>query len=72
MSAYFTNIVNTYKNGFKLKTDMPLLGVKGIELDILSVRMDDDDMYAEPHTETLANKRPLKTLKRFEEIICEY
>ena len=28
MSAYLTNIVKIYQNGFKLSVDMPLLGVK--------------------------------------------
>ena len=60
MSTYLTNIVNTYKNVFKMSMDMPLLGVKEIELNRSNDLLDEHTTKSE----AFANKRPLKTLKK--------
>ena len=55
MSAYLVDIVNIYQNGFKLSLDLPLVG--GKELDFNMV----------PDSDVFVSKRPPKALARFEE-----
>ena len=57
MSAYLTDIVKTYKSGFELSIDVPLLGFKEIE---------SNENFSK--SEVFINKRPLKVLKRFDEV----
>ena len=46
MSAYLTDVVNTYQNGFKLSIDIPLLGVKESETQELDQIVDNDTKYS--------------------------
>ena len=45
MSAYFTEIVNTYRRGFKISLDVPLLGFE--EAKTLSKPQNDDEDNSE-------------------------
>ena len=64
MSAYLTNIVKTYKNSFKLNSDVPLLGVKEIRL--WEIELLNDGVCFK--SQVFSNKKPLKVLKMFEEV----
>ena len=63
MSAYFTEIVNTYRRGFKISLDVPLLGFE--EAKTLSKSQNDDEDNSEYKAYLI--KKQLKFVKRFEE-----
>ena len=55
MSAYFTKIVNTYQNRFKIGLDVPLLG------------FEETKMLSYPQNDVYLTRKQLKFMKRFEE-----
>ena len=59
-----TNIVKTYKNSFKLSSDVPLLGVK--EIGLREIELLNDGVCFK--SQVFSDKKPLKVLKMFEEV----